>query len=60
MESTWRLGRISGLAIKEGHSSAFKELGEKYGFRTEILEKEKYKDKDISSTYIREELDQDI
>ena len=43
---------------RKGTPQLLKELGEKYGFRTEILEKEKYKDKDISSTYIREELDQ--
>lgn len=32
-------------------------LGEKYGFLVEVVEKEKDGDKDISSTYIREELE---
>ena len=30
---------------RKGTPQLLKELGEKYGFRTEILEKEKYKDK---------------
>ena len=43
---------------RKGTPQLLKELGEKYGFSTEILEKEKYEGRDISSTYVREELDQ--
>ena len=43
---------------RKGTPQLLKELGEKYGFVQKSWKKEKYKDKDISSTYIREELDQ--
>lgn len=43
---------------RKGTPETLKALGEKYGFYTEILEKEKYKDRDISSTYVRQELEQ--
>lgn len=42
---------------RKGTPQLLLELGKKYGFHIEILEKEKYKGKDISSTYVREELD---
>ena len=40
-----------------GTPELLKELGRTYGFRTEIVEKEKYKGRDISSTFVREELE---
>ena len=43
---------------RKGTPELLKKLGEIYGFYTEILEKEKYEGRDISSTYVREELDQ--
>ena len=43
---------------RKGTPQFLEELGKKYGFYTEILEKEKYEGRDISSTYVREELDQ--
>ena len=43
---------------RKGTPQLLKELGQKYGFCTEILEKEKYEGRDISSTYVREELEQ--
>lgn len=42
---------------RRGTPELLKELGRTYGFRTEIVEKEKYKGRDISSTFAREELE---
>lgn len=42
---------------REGNPQMLAELGKKYGFFTEVVEKEKYKGRDISSTYVREELE---
>ena len=42
---------------RRGTPELLKELGRTYGFRTEIVEKEKYKGWDISSTFVREELE---
>ena len=42
---------------RRGTAELLKELGRTYGFRTEIVEKEKYKGRDISSTFVREELE---
>ena len=42
---------------RRGTPEVLKELGRTYGFRTEIVEKEKYKGRDISSTFVREELE---
>lgn len=42
---------------RRGTPELLKELGRIYGFRTEIVEKEKYKGRDISSTFVREELE---
>lgn len=42
---------------REGTPWLLKELGERYGFETEIVDKEKDKERDISSTYVREELE---
>ena len=42
---------------RRGTPELLKELGRTYGFRTEIVEKEKYKGRDISSTFVREELE---
>ncbi len=42
---------------RKGTPQLLKELGKTYGFYTEVVEKEKYKDRDISSTYVREELE---
>lgn len=41
---------------RAGDAAMLVEAGEELGFTTIIVEKEKYQDKDISSTYIREEL----
>ena len=41
---------------RAGDAAMLVEEGEKLGFTTIIVEKEKYQDKEISSTYIREEL----
>jgi riboflavin kinase/FMN adenylyltransferase len=43
---------------RKGDSEVMRQLGEKYGFLVEILPKEKYRGKEISSSYIREELAQ--
>lgn len=43
---------------RKGDSEVMRRLGEKYGFLVEILPKEKYRGKEISSSYIREELAQ--
>ena len=42
---------------RRGTPELLKELGRTYGFRTEIVEKEKYKGRDISSTFVSEELE---
>ena len=42
---------------RKGTPQLLQELGKVYGFYTEIVEKEKYGNRDISSTYIREELE---
>ena len=42
---------------RRGTPELLKELGRTYGFCTEIVEKEKYKGRDISSTFVREELE---
>lgn len=42
---------------RRGTPELLQELGKIYGFRTEIVEKEKYKGRDISSTFVREELE---
>lgn len=42
---------------REGTPALLQELGGQYGFRTEIVEKEKDGSRDISSTYVREELE---
>lgn len=41
---------------RRGDSSLLRELQKKYGFVLEIVQKEQYQKRDISSTYIREEL----
>ena len=41
---------------RKGDSELMKQMREKYGFLVEVLPKEKYHGKDISSSYIREEL----
>ena len=41
---------------RAGDAAMLVEVGEELGFTTIIVEKEKYQDKEISSTYIREEL----
>jgi riboflavin kinase/FMN adenylyltransferase len=41
---------------RRGTPQVLEELGGTYGFDTIIVEKERYEDRDISSTYIREEL----
>ena len=41
---------------RAGDAAMLVEAGEELGFTTIIVEKEKYQDKEISSTYIREEL----
>lgn len=42
---------------RKGNPGMLCELGEKYGFDVEIVEKEKDGNKDISSTFVREELE---
>ncbi len=42
---------------RQGTPKLLQEFGKKYGFVTEIVEKEKLGDRDISSTYVREELE---
>lgn len=42
---------------REGTPQLLCMFGEKYGFTVEIVEKEKDKERDISSTYVREELE---
>ncbi len=42
---------------RKGTPQLLQELGMVYGFYTEIVEKEKYGNRDISSTYVREELE---
>ncbi len=41
---------------RQGDSEKLKTMGEKYGFETIVVPKELYKDREISSTYIRNEL----
>ena len=41
---------------RAGNSEVMKQMGEKYGFVVEVLSKERYQGKEISSSYIREEL----
>ena len=41
---------------KRGDCHMLREYSEKYGFKVEVLEKKKYEGRDISSTYIKEEL----
>ena len=41
---------------KCGDYHMLQKYGEKYGFKVEVLEKKKYEGRDISSTYIKEEL----
>ncbi len=41
---------------RSGNAELLRRMGPEYGFLTEIIEKEKDGDRDISSTYIREEL----
>lgn len=41
---------------RRGDCSLLEKLGERYGFRTEIIEKEQSHGRDISSTYVREAL----
>ena len=41
---------------RAGNSDVMKQMGEKYGFLVEVLSKERYQGKEISSSYIREEL----
>ena len=41
---------------RAGNSEVMKQMGEKYGFLVEVLSKERYQGKEISSSYIREEL----
>ncbi|MGN0318911.1 MAG: bifunctional riboflavin kinase/FAD synthetase [Lachnospira sp.] len=43
---------------RSGNAEYLKAKGIEYGFDTIIVEKEKYQDKEISSTYVREELSQ--
>jgi len=43
---------------REGNSEFLKVLQEKYGYIVEVIEKKQYHGRDISSTYIREELEQ--
>ena len=43
-----------------GNPQMLQKLGKKYGFTVEIVEKEKDGSRDISSTYIREELEKEI
>ncbi|MDO5550637.1 MAG: bifunctional riboflavin kinase/FAD synthetase [Lachnospiraceae bacterium] len=42
---------------RSGNAALLKELAPKYGYYLEVIEKEKDENRDISSTYIREELD---
>lgn len=41
---------------RAGNAEFLKEAGARYGFETIVVEKEKFQDREISSTYIREEL----
>lgn len=41
---------------RAGNAQYLMEAGKKYGFETVIVEKEKFQDREISSTYVREEL----
>ena len=41
---------------RRGDSSLLRELQKKYGFVLEVIQKEQYQKRDISSTYIKEEL----
>lgn len=41
---------------KRGDVSLLKDLSEKYGYQVEVLEKIRYQDRQISSTYVREAL----
>lgn len=43
---------------RTGDAAMLVDMGEKYGFETIVVEKEKYQDREISSTYIREELNE--
>lgn len=42
---------------RQGDPGLLTQLGKQYGFAVEIVEKEKQDDRDISSTYVREELE---
>jgi riboflavin kinase/FMN adenylyltransferase len=41
---------------REGNAQLLAEKGPEYGYQTIVVEKEKYQNRDISSTYVREEL----
>ena len=41
---------------RAGNSEVMKQMGDTYGFLVEVLSKERYQGKEISSSYIREEL----
>ena len=41
---------------RSGDADMLVKCGPEYGFETIVVEKEKYQDKEISSTYVREEL----
>lgn len=41
---------------RAGNAQYLLEAGKKYGFETVVVEKEKFQDREISSTYVREEL----
>ena len=41
---------------KRGDYHMLQEYSEKYGFKVEVFEKKKYEGREISSTYIKEEL----
>lgn len=42
---------------RSGNAALLRELAPKYGYHLEVIEKEKDENRDISSTYVREELD---
>lgn len=44
-------------AKRAGDVACLKEAGERFGFRVRVLEKERYEDRDISSTFIKEEME---
>ena len=45
---------------RKGNPELLQKLGEQYGFQVEIVEKEKDGARDISSTYVREELEREM